>query len=136
MFNVATVPLEAVTDALADAEQRHQSELNALRAAGRAATERAYEELEAFKLKVRAVALEVKENNGWCDDGFNKVMDELNLERLVRHWVGTATVRVSVVNTDSEYTARGWVRHALHSTDDDVQFVDVLDLELEEDTDY
>lgn len=38
--------------------------------------------LEQFKVKVRELGLQVKQDNGWCDAGFNEVMRELGLPEL------------------------------------------------------
>lgn len=78
--------------------------------------------LEEFKVTVRARALQAKERERWCDAGFNAAMDDLGLPRLVRRWVGTATVDVVVTGTDSESLAEAWVRNALTSKDGDVTF--------------
>jgi hypothetical protein len=50
--------------------------------ASRNTTAAVNDELENFKAKVREVGLRAKEDNGWCDDGFNDVMRELGLPLL------------------------------------------------------
>lgn len=38
-------------------------------------------QFEAFKTQVRDTAIRVAEEQGWCDDGLNRVLDELGLDR-------------------------------------------------------
>jgi hypothetical protein len=57
------------------AEQRGRADRAALLATNR------YTEHEAFKQQVREVAIRVAEEQTWCDNGLNEVLDELGLDR-------------------------------------------------------
>ena len=111
----------ALRDQLAAAEQRAQA---------------VEQSLERFKGRVRATALEAKDRQNWCDEGFNEAMRELDLPELIRSWTGTATLRVRVEDTSSEDVADAvrWVREALHSNDPDVEVVEIETVWLDPET--
>lgn len=56
-------------------------------AAARRRADLAEAQLNGFKEEVREVALEVRRENGWCDQGFNDTMDKLGLEKLPHTFV-------------------------------------------------
>jgi hypothetical protein len=93
----------------------------------------AEQNLQRFKNRVRATALDAKGRENWCDEGFNEAMRELDLPELIRSWTGTATVRVRVEDTSSEDVddAARWVRDALSSTAADVEIVEIESISLD-----
>ena len=97
----------------------------------RAATREAHAELERFKVAVRDRALRCKEDESWCDAGFNAAMRELGLPELVRRFRVRAVVEMTVEDTDDPGVARDWAREALESNDGDVTLDDVETLSCE-----
>jgi hypothetical protein len=72
----------ASAEADRDIAYRNAERLRIELAAAQNATNAVIAVHEDFKKKVRKLALQVKEDNGWCDDGFNTVMRELGLPEL------------------------------------------------------
>jgi len=79
---------------------------------------------EQFKKDVREVALNAKQSENWCDQGFNAAMDELGLEKLPSEFeidveikaVQTVTVTVDaddLVSNDYERTEQGARQYVL-----------------------
>ena len=114
-------------DQLAAVRAGHLAELDRQRAA----TREVYAELERFKVAVRDRALRCKEDESWCDAGFNAAMRELGLPELVRRFRVRAVVEMTVEDTDDPGVARDWAREALESNDGDVTLDDVETLSCE-----
>jgi multidrug efflux pump subunit AcrA (membrane-fusion protein) len=87
-------------------------------------------ELDAFKAQVREVALEAKKENNWCDDGFNSVMQELELEPLPHTIVieievrATQTVTVELTSNDLDEMTEEAARE--HIEGGNVDFSDLI----------
>lgn len=103
-----------------------------------AARVEAQRELEAFKVQVRERALQCKEDENWCDDGFNSAMRDLGLPELVRVWRGRVTIEVDVevINTDNEDTARNWARGAMQQPGSNDGDVKVLSYDADDSGEY
>jgi hypothetical protein len=87
----------------------------------RAATREACAELARFKVLVRERALRRKEDESWCDAGFNVAMRGLGLPELVRRYRVRMVVDMTVEDTDSPEVAQSWACEALDSSDSDVR---------------
>ena len=118
--------------------REHADQVAAIRAGhlaeldrARAATREAHAELERFKVLVRDRALRCKQDESWCDAGFNTAMRELGLPELVRRYRVRVVVEMTVEDTDDAGVAEGWAREALESTDGDVTIDDVETLSTE-----
>lgn len=57
-----------------------------------------HNELESFRNRVYEVALEQKEENDWCDEGFTKAMNELGLKTPARYKRVTIVVDVDMLD--------------------------------------
>jgi hypothetical protein len=95
------------------AEERYKAErLSIELSASRNTAAAVNDEFERFKAKVRELGLQVKEDNGWCDDGFNEVMRELGLPLLPHTFrvkmtlTATREVEVDVDASDLEPDSR------------------------------
>lgn len=74
------------------------------------------EELEAYKAKVRAEALRIKQQQGYCDEGFNETMRNLDLPELKLFRVpvklvtrATSALSVEVREAQTEEEARSLI---------------------------
>jgi hypothetical protein len=100
----------AKQQAIEEAQARRLTEADALRT-----------EFEAFKEKVRTVALRKKADENWCDSGFNEAMRELGLPGVTLRWrvpvqVTAVQTVYMVVEADDEADA---VRQAADEADSD-----------------
>lgn len=66
-------------------------------------------ELDTFKRRVRAKAIEVAEEENWCTEGLNAALESLGLDRHYTH----VRVDVSILVKGDEDYARDQVRKAL-----------------------
>lgn len=92
--------------------------------------DRAKRDLAQFQEQVRDVAIRVQESRGWCVDGLNEVLEELDLPRKVMEWevevevTARQTVTITVeapdvhearerieqdIDLSEELDPRGWV---------------------------
>jgi hypothetical protein len=114
-------------DQLSAINVRHTAELDRQRAA----TREAHAQLEGFKVLVRERALRCKEDESWCDAGFNAAIRELGLAELVRRHRVRVVVEMTVEDTDDAGVAQSWAREALESNDPDVTIDDIETISTE-----
>jgi hypothetical protein len=62
-------------------------------------------EHEAFKIKVRDMAIQTAAEQSWCDDGLEEALDELGLERPDVRVSATVTVTFGVTGTTKTLTS-------------------------------
>ena len=92
----------------------------------------AWAELERFKVAVRDRALRCKDDESWCDAGFNAAMRELGLPELIRRYRVRVTVEMTVEDAGSAEVAETWAHNALNSNDSDVAIEDIDTLDVDE----
>lgn len=119
--------------------REHAAEVAAIRAHHRAeldqreATVRtAWAALEQFKVAVRERALRCKDEESWCDAGFNAAMRDLGLPELIRRYRVRVTVEMTVEGAGDSEVAETWAHNALHSNDSDVTIGDIETLDVDE----
>ena len=61
-------------------------------------------ELEAYKARVREVAIRVADEQGWCREGRDEVLRELDIEPPVMRYEFEVTVRLKVTATTTDST--------------------------------
>jgi hypothetical protein len=119
--------------------REHAAQVAAIRATHRAELDQrdatvhtAWAELELFKVAVRERALRCKDDESWCDAGFNAAMRDLGLPELIRRYRVRVTVEMTVEDAGSEEVAESWAHNALHSNDADVAIEEIETLDVDE----
>jgi len=119
--------------------REHAAQVAAIRAHHRAELDQrettvrnAWAELERFKVAVRERALRCKDDESWCDDGFNAAMRELGLPELIRRYRVRVTVEMTVEDAGSAEVAESWAHNAVNSNDSDVAIEDIDTLDVDE----
>lgn len=112
-----------VNDSLDQLVTSLREELGEQRASSAAAESRH----EAFKARVRAEAVRVAEEQGWCADGLNRTLTTLDLPPRITAYEALVTLTMRVrVDTDDEDTARQWIGEVVNADSRD-SVVDILD---------
>lgn len=90
----------------------------------------AREALDAYKVRVRDEALEIREKMNWCIPGLNEHLRNLDLDEYqpVTEHVGTIVLRVPITVDTSDYgDAMAWCRNAEFTVSVNDQYIKIRD---------
>ena len=80
--------------------------------------------LEAFKKKVHQVALTTKDEEDWCDDGFNSAMMELGLPLCPNGYRIQGTIEIDAFYSDAGESASGALSLLVEALSRGAEYID------------